>query len=435
MSDSNKKDPLEEFFQKKSGDYDISYREEDWHSLENRLDALDAQLATRRRRLLAAAAVLIIFSILSYFIFQNYQQINSLNEQLSHQEEVTDPAPSSSRTPTDTTSPSLETLAQDYADNGEAPDPNSGDSAEEELASAQSESKSENTKSPTANDEIEYLSAQSKEETSNDFRKLATADIAISEIQCPGCTLSELALNGTVNESAFAAGRISTDYPQIAQIALAGDVNTGSEVSALIASQQNLPKFSIGVVTGPDLSSAGSFSNFYDAGSKIGITVDYNLNRNWAISIGAVRSNVHYKADMQDYRPPEGYWYNGIEASLTRAECSLIDIPVSLSYRFLHFDNSRIYATAGVSSYIMLSEDYRFSYQSGQQGLPQRWKEDTGSTHFLSNAGFSVGYELDVTQNVSVRAEPFMKVPLREVGWGNVDLYSIGSLFSLNYKL
>ena len=433
MSDSNKKDPLEEFFQKKSGDYDISFREEDWHSLESRLDALDAQLATQRRRRLAAAAVLIIFSILSYFIFQNYQQINSLNEQLSQQGEITEPAPSP--TPTDTPSPSLQTLAQDYDNDGNASDRDSKDSAGEEPASALSEDKSDNTNNPTSDNESEYLAAQDKDETSNDSGKFATADITVSEIQCPDCTLSELTLGGTVSGSAFAAYGNPADYPQIADIALAGDNNADSEASALIASQQNLPKFSVGVVTGPDLSSAGSFSNFYDAGSKIGITIDYNLNRNWAISIGAVRSNVHYKADMQDYSPPEGYWYDGIQASLTRAECSLIDIPISLSYRFLHFDNSRLYATAGVSSYIMLSEDYRFSYQSDQQNLPQRWSEDTGTTHFLSNAGFSVGYELDVTQNMSIRAEPFLKVPLREVGWGNVDLYSMGSLFSLNYKL
>ncbi|MGK7370473.1 MAG: hypothetical protein ACNS64_09675, partial [Candidatus Halalkalibacterium sp. M3_1C_030] len=74
MSDTNNQDPLEEFFQKKSKDYNISYSEEDWKSLEGRLDALDAQYAARRRRRLAAAAVLIIFSLLSYFIFQNYRE-------------------------------------------------------------------------------------------------------------------------------------------------------------------------------------------------------------------------------------------------------------------------------------------------------------------------------------------------------------------------
>jgi hypothetical protein len=46
-----------------------------------------------------------------------------------------------------------------------------------------------------------------------------------------------------------------------------------------------------------------------------------------------------------------------------------------------------------------------------------------------------VGYEFDLDRNISLRAEPFLRIPLREVGHANVNLYSVGSLVSINYNL
>ncbi|MEX0929098.1 MAG: hypothetical protein WDZ53_06800, partial [Balneolales bacterium] len=79
-------------------------------------------------------------------------------------------------------------------------------------------------------------------------------------------------------------------------------------------------------------------------------------------------------------------------------------------------------------------EDYHFSYDSDDPALWEGWSDNTGSRHWLSNAGFSVGYELDIHRHWSLRAEPFLKVPIRGVGWGNVKLYSMGSFVSFNYK-
>jgi len=83
----------------------------------------------------------------------------------------------------------------------------------------------------------------------------------------------------------------------------------------------------------------------------------------------------------------------------------------------------------------MQSEEYSFSYRAYQPGQEEGWSGKTGTSHWLSNAGFSIGYEFDVHSNWSMRVEPFIKVPVQEVGWGNVELYSMGSFISLNYKL
>ncbi|MEX2603442.1 MAG: hypothetical protein WD361_04530, partial [Gracilimonas sp.] len=80
-------------------------------------------------------------------------------------------------------------------------------------------------------------------------------------------------------------------------------------------------------------------------------------------------------------------------------------------------------------------EDYRFEYDYSKPGQTESLSENSGKAHLLSNAGFSVGYELDIHQSWNLRVEPFIKIPLQEVGWGNVKLYSVGSFISINYKL
>lgn len=422
MSDSNPKDPLEEFFQKKSGDYNISYREEDWKSLEGRLDALDAQYAARRRRRWAAAAVLLIISLLSYFIFQNYREINSLNEQLSRQEQQqteTGPAPNGIKEDTisenETSIPDITDIEGSRVDGNTA-----GNSQHNDLT--------ESITQPG-----EELAAKSTTEHIRPEARIVADLVAISDFTCKGCELSQTT---DYQSSELATKQISETYASHTSpnISLA-DQEDSQDGNSISLSEKGFSKVSLGLVFGPDMSTAGNFSNFDNPGSKIGITIDYNINSRWVVSLGAIRSKVNYKAGSGEYSPPAGYWYNGVEADLTRAACVLIDLPVNISYRFYRGKQSRLYASAGFSSYIMLNEDYRFSYSYEQPELPKRWNEDTGTKHFMSTANLSLGYEYGLSSSVSLRVEPFFRLPIREIGWGNVNLYSMGSLFSINYDL
>src|SRR5699024_7869894 len=174
-------------------------------------------------------------------------------------------------------------------------------------------------------------------------------------------------------------------------------------------------------------------SNFYTPGHKLGATVEYSFSRNFAISVGVIYSNVQYKAPGSKYDALYGFWTNGIVPQSTTGECALIDIPIQLKYNFWHFDRSRFYATAGFSSYIMLNEAYYFDYaRQNETGLVQSWEERTGTRHWMSNASFSIGYEFDIKPTLSLRVAPFLRLPLRDIGWAHVRLYSVGSMVSLN---
>lgn len=416
MSEEQHNDPLEEFFQKKAREYDISYREEDWNALEERLDKVDARRASSRRWQMAAAAAFLLVALLGYFTYQNYRQINSLNRQLSQNEQVIE-AP-------------LQDRPADTGDESQAP--KAGENTGGDITQDQSTGK-EPVKQAVSSEER----GPTKESPDRETAKFADYNRALVSLgdTCPTCGLSSMDQITTVDYSIIRPADtrgLAESSPSEPMMGM--DEEAYGTQSAVSARRSGTPGTAVGLVVGPDLSTVGSVSNFRDPGYKIGITVDYSLNRNWAISVGAIHSRVRYTAKGDEYRPPSGYWNYGVQASKTIGECFLIDIPVNISYRFLHFNRSRLYASAGLSSYIMLNEDYRFRYDTNQSGLPQRWQEKTGTTHFMSNANLSIGYEYDVGGRISLRAEPFIRLPIKEVGWGNVNLYSMGTLVSLNYR-
>lgn len=416
MSETNKpEDPIEELFQKKAEEYDIPYREEDWERLEKRLSAADRQKASvMRRRWLVAASVLLL-SLLAYFTYDNYTSINRISEQLSSES-----TPEMQRDATgENPQAQIEQENTDSkvdSDPAQMADENSTDESNRNLT-ANGESNSTSTQESGTISSGEFL-------TGNSLR-----DLYISEISCQTCTLSNLAAREERPGSFYLLQSKKEDESAIASADQKGAKSVGVDIR-----DRGSSSFALGLVLSPDISTVGSISNFSDIGYKAGITFEYKINPRFSVTGGLIQSDVRYVASGDEYNPPGGYWSNGIIPDEAAGRCILIDIPVSLKFEFMQFNRSRMYASAGLSSYIMLSEDYKFKYSGYGSGQTDQWSSNTGTRHWMSNAGFSIGYELDIHQNWSLRAEPFIRVPLKEVGWGNVNLYSMGSFISINYR-
>lgn len=426
MTNQEHNDPLEEFFKKKVREYDIEYKEEDWLKLERRLDASEANNYRQSywKRYSAAAAVILLLSILAYYTYQQQQRIDQLNEQLAKSEQVTNPQSSP-----------IDILPDGLFDFSSPTDPSNAQS----NGKLSPEQRSDNL----ADNSAKRDNAQSDQESNKDSQQeFALSDsnqkfIALAKLS-DSIQLSARDIGHNVETFAFNTNKLTppntTDRSTAVSITPDQKNSTGFNAQNQLPGRET-PRLTVGLIGGPDLSTVGGISNFYDPGYKIGLSVEYNLSKNLALSVGAIHSKVQYTASGNDYNPPEEYWAYGELPSKTIGKCLLIDIPISLKYNLLHFDHSRLFASGGVSSYIMLNEDYRFNYNSYKTGQQQRWQERTGTRHWMSNAVFSVGYEMDLRKHVSLRVEPFIKVPVREVGWANVKLYSMGSYISVNYNI
>lgn len=413
----NNNDPIERFFRKKADDYDIQYKEEDWLKLETRLNKVDKQFASRRRRYMAAAAVILLFSILGYFTYEQQQTINQLNERLSNSENVTNLPDNFFYTIPDDGAEENQsnTLTQEESKPTTVPDPSA--IASDETAASESENNA------GKDSDEPFITENNQQYMQTNIMESSLVAIAKASPGFDGRSPAISAIRPVkIKSTASKTGENTNVSP------------SASENSGKFLSQQKISRFSTSVVVGPDLSTVGSISNFIDPGHKIGLSFEYNITQNLAISTGAHHTRVRYIANSSEYELPKEYMPYGLAADEIAGECFLIDIPISLKYDFMHFDKSRLYASAGFSSYIMLNEDYQFKYEGDPSQTPQRWHERTGTRHWMSNATISVGYEHDLLRNISIRAEPFLKVPIKEVGWGNVNLYSMGSFVSVNYK-
>lgn len=416
MANKQHNDPLEKFFRKKVRQYDIEYKEEHWLKLERRLDAAEANNNRQGswKRYSAAAAVILLLSILAYFTYQQQQRINQLKEQLTRSEQLTNPQNGFNQ------------ILPDGLFNFSFPADPSATQADDKLKAEQSlnEIAGDTQNKNDGSESEEKLTKDSYQQTVALARLSDPALHSAGEMRT-GITAPDFAANTLTPPNTTDR---STYY------------NTAPGNSNALDTQNRLPgrqtpRLTIGLMGGPDISTVGGISDFYDPGYKIGLSVEYNLSKKLALSIGAIHSNVQYTASDNEYNPPQGYWPSGDIPEETVGRCLLIDIPISLKYNVLHFDRSRLFATGGVSSYIMLNEDYRFKYNSYAAGQQQRWQDRTGTRYWMSNAVFSLGYEMDLRKNISLRVEPFIKVPMREVGWTNVKLYSMGSFLSVNYNI
>lgn len=401
-------DSLEQFFRKKAGEYDISYRDEDWMKLEKKLDLREVQLIYRRRLSLVVAAAILLISMLGYFSYFNHSRINELARQLD--EETTPAMPETELPAIGDETPEVSDPPIDHDDLNRRTEPESPATLDPLPRPA------------LVDAEKSVPDDHSSLVTSREDHHLSVSDWEANEIKSQ--------LEEHIFDSAVTPARESFwDVPDVEEKPEEEAIATADAIETRPSS-----RFSVGFAMSPDLTSAEAFSGFQDTGYKLGITIEYKLTSNLAVSSGVIPSWVRYSARGTSYNPPS-YFNDGLMPDDMTGRCMILDIPITLKYDFLQFDQSRFFATASLSSYIMLDEEYNFTYENEYGNLAESFSDQTGTRHWFSNAGLSVGYEFDFHQNWSLRAEPFVRLPLREVGWTNVQLYSMGSFLSVNYRL
>jgi len=113
----------------------------------------------------------------------------------------------------------------------------------------------------------------------------------------------------------------------------------------------------------------------------------------------------------------------------------VIDIPINIRYYFSTPQKHRFFASTGLSSYIMLSEDYYYHYQDyNNPRLVDSWHLNNENQHWFGIYNLSFGYQRGLGSDWFFEIEPFIKVPMSGVGFGQVDLWTTGCYFSVKYN-
>jgi hypothetical protein len=205
-------------------------------------------------------------------------------------------------------------------------------------------------------------------------------------------------------------------------------------IAKKLAKERVSYRFSLSLMLSPDLSTV-RLSDLTKPGTNIGLMLGYQLSNKISIATGIIRSTKIYDAYIEDYNPPPGQWTYYVKPVEIEANCTVLDIPLNIRYNFLMRKNYHLYATAGLSSYLMLSESYKYIYDVDDTYLRKSWQVNNENKHFFKVYNVSAGYERKLGKQFSAAAEPFLKVPGAGVGFGKIHLWSAGIFVSARYYL
>jgi len=206
-----------------------------------------------------------------------------------------------------------------------------------------------------------------------------------------------------------------------------------------------LTGLSVMLFASPDLSSIG-LENFERPGSNAGLSVQYQLTDRLSVTAGAMYSTKRYQTYASEYVWPS-YMNMDVWPEEIAGVCKMVDVPLNVRYDWLLRPlgdgraPARWFASAGLTSYFIQHEVYSYEYANPADTKIKYWGWDNrkagraGGSFGFSNLNISVGYERPITHRLSWQVEPFVKVPLKQVGYFKVRLLSTGAFVGLRYRL
>jgi hypothetical protein len=205
----------------------------------------------------------------------------------------------------------------------------------------------------------------------------------------------------------------------------------------IVVPKTNLPfgRLNIGMSVSPDWSSV-KFQNINQTGYKLGLDIDYQFAKRISISTGIIFSRLFYNTHNDEYTAPKDFWTYQIKPEKVWGVCDALEVPINLRYALFNGNRQRIFMSAGISSYLLLSENYSFEYAPNMPStLVKGWSGRNKNLYYFGIANFSLGYSGRLSSRSFWQVEPFVKLPLGSIGWGKVDLSSTGLFFSWKYIL
>ncbi len=192
--------------------------------------------------------------------------------------------------------------------------------------------------------------------------------------------------------------------------------------------------FFVSVSAGPDLSKVGD--NTGEVRLAYGAGIGYQISKRFSIRTGFYAGRKVYTADPDDYHPPTNFWGYYPNLENIEANCKVYDIPITVDYKISSNKKQSWFASAGVSSLLMKEEtyDYYFKPNNSPTYLTYTKTIDNQNKHYFSVLNLSGGYTRVINKNISLQAEPYLKIALDGVGYGKVKLNSGGVLFSAVIK-
>jgi hypothetical protein len=250
-----------------------------------------------------------------------------------------------------------------------------------------------------------------RESSSSDFESAPKAAVAV----IPSAV-------STQNESA--AVKNNTDKTESSKKASQDSSQTSKKTNT--ASKQS-KGFYVGLFGGPDLS-AVKFQGVHQVGSGFGISLGYRLNK-LAFETGLIWDQKYYYSSGEYFKTSPSYYYP--PNTTFSGHCDMFEIPLLLRYDFTPDKKHGFFAKAGFSSYLMTHQYYSKKVDGVDMGS---WPWTEPANYLFSIVQLSGGYEFSINAKTKIQIEPYIKIPLRGLGEGNMPISSAGVYFGITHS-
>ena len=197
-------------------------------------------------------------------------------------------------------------------------------------------------------------------------------------------------------------------------------------------SEHPIRNLALSVLAAPDYNGVNNLSNG-SIGNDFGLMVTFDIAKNWSLSAGGIYAKKLYETGFNNYNPTKNIWGEYYPKSVN-ADCRILDIPLNINYKLFIAKNTTISIGSGISSYIMLREDYRFSYAENDITNPLSYHVVNENKHWLSVLNFQANFEQRLNSRLSIGLQPYMKIPLGNIGFAGVKLQSLGMAANLSWN-
>jgi len=191
------------------------------------------------------------------------------------------------------------------------------------------------------------------------------------------------------------------------------------------------PQYALTVLASSNLNGVGSFAD-----SKVGTTGGFlfsvGLTKKFTISTGAAYAKTPYSTEFYNYHTTYPFKTN---PETVTADCRVLDIPLNIDYNVVQKGRNSFSVGTGLSSYLMLSEKYHYNYANPNPYWLTDVSVENKNRHFLGVLNLDATYQRQVNSKLSLAVQPYLKLPLTDIGNGQVKLQSTGVAVGISWNI
>jgi hypothetical protein len=192
------------------------------------------------------------------------------------------------------------------------------------------------------------------------------------------------------------------------------------------------PQFALSILAAPDVNGVGSSFQQGKVGTNEGLLFSAGISKKFTITTGAIYSDKPYITGFANYHTGYQFGVNPVDVT---ADCRMLDIPLNIGYQVYNKHQNKISVGTGLSSYIMLSQTFQFNYSSAYNTGPAQFNAPGVDKYFFGVLNLNATYQHQVNSKVGYSIQPYMKLPLTNIGYSQVKLQTTGVAIGLTWNI